>query len=119
MIAKIIDEQVVALGGAGAREKGATATDHQSLANEQSGPDESVKTQNLSASDEERLKNGWKLYEVRLLSPRDCLWRIAGDEQMLGNPREWRRIYKANSKKIKNPDLIRPGQKLWIPPVKK
>ena len=45
----------------------------------------------------------------------DCLWTIAGQSQIYGNPYEWPLIYKANSAEIKHgPDLIFPGQKFSI-----
>jgi nucleoid-associated protein YgaU len=40
----------------------------------------------------------------------DSLWRIAGKQEVYGNPYEWPLIYKANSSKIKDADLIYPGQ---------
>jgi len=46
---------------------------------------------------------------------RDCLWRIA--QRMYKDARKWPLIYIANRDKIKDPDLIFPGQKLVIPPV--
>lgn len=45
----------------------------------------------------------------------DCLWNIA--KNVYKNPLKWRLIYKANKGKIKNPDLIYPGQKFKIPRV--
>ena len=47
----------------------------------------------------------------------DCLWRIA--EKLYSNARLWPVIYMANRDKIKDPDLIYPGQKLVIPPAPK
>ena len=45
----------------------------------------------------------------------DCLWTIAGQSQIYGNPYEWPLIYKANSDKITHgPDLIFPGQNFSI-----
>ncbi|HKK04856.1 MAG TPA: hypothetical protein VKA50_03310 [Gammaproteobacteria bacterium] len=40
----------------------------------------------------------------------DCLWNIAGKDSIYGNPYEWPLIYKANQDKIKDADLIYPGQ---------
>ena len=40
----------------------------------------------------------------------DSLWRIAGKQDIYANPYEWPLIYKANSSKIKDADLIYPGQ---------
>lgn len=45
----------------------------------------------------------------------ECLWYIAGYEEIYGNPLKWPLIYKANKDKIKDPDLIYPGQVLAIP----
>lgn len=43
----------------------------------------------------------------------DSLWRIA--QKFYGSGSKWRKIFNANRKKIKNPRLIFPGQKLVIP----
>ena len=45
----------------------------------------------------------------------ECLWFIAGYDHIYGNPLQWPLIYKANQHKIKNPDLIYPGQTFIIP----
>lgn len=45
----------------------------------------------------------------------ECLWYIAGYEDVYGNPLKWPLIYKANKDKIKDPDLIYPGQVFAIP----
>lgn len=45
----------------------------------------------------------------------DNLWKIAGFPWIYNNPRMWRRIYEANKDKIKNPNLIYPGQVFMIP----
>lgn len=43
----------------------------------------------------------------------DCLWNIA--KKYYGNGAQYTKIYKANKGKIKNPNLIYPGQVLTIP----
>jgi nucleoid-associated protein YgaU len=43
----------------------------------------------------------------------DTLSKIAGDEY--GDATAWKRIFEANRDKIKDPDLIHPGQELTIP----
>ncbi|MCS7227818.1 MAG: LysM peptidoglycan-binding domain-containing protein, partial [Endomicrobia bacterium] len=43
----------------------------------------------------------------------DCLWKIA--KKYYGDPFLWRQIYEFNSEKIKNPDLIYPGQVFVLP----
>ncbi len=45
----------------------------------------------------------------------DTLWSIAGKPDIYGDPCQWPLIYWANSKQIKNPTLIYPGQVLKIP----
>jgi nucleoid-associated protein YgaU len=51
-----------------------------------------------------------KIYVVK---KGDCLWKIA--KSVYGNPLKWKAIYKANKKKIKNPNLIHLNQNLIIP----
>ncbi|HOV91556.1 MAG TPA: LysM peptidoglycan-binding domain-containing protein [Candidatus Kapabacteria bacterium] len=46
---------------------------------------------------------------------RDCLWNIAGNMEIYGDPFLWPKIWQANTDKIKNPDIIHPGQVLSIP----
>lgn len=46
---------------------------------------------------------------------RDCLWKIS--QRTYGNPRLWPLIYVANKDKIRDPDLIFPGQVLIIPVI--
>jgi len=43
----------------------------------------------------------------------DCLWNIA--KRFYGNGSKYTVIYNANKSKIKNPNLIYPGQVFWIP----
>ena len=51
-------------------------------------------------------------YEVR---KGDHLWGIAADETIYDDPYMWPRIYRANTEKIKDPDLIYPQQSLSVP----
>jgi nucleoid-associated protein YgaU len=53
---------------------------------------------------------GDRLYIVR---SGDSLSKIAQREY--GDAKKWRRIFEANQDKIKDPDLIHPGQELKIP----
>jgi nucleoid-associated protein YgaU len=62
------------------------------------------------------LPAGWQLYTVQRSKPEDCLSCIAGRQNVYSNIRLWRRIYEANRDVIKNPNLIFPGQKLFVPP---
>lgn len=45
----------------------------------------------------------------------DSLSKIA--KKFYGDANNWHRIYDANRDKIKNPDLIHPGQEFTIPPA--
>lgn len=45
----------------------------------------------------------------------ECLWYISAYDRIYGNPLKWPLIYKANKDRIKNPDLIYPGQVFRIP----
>ncbi len=59
-------------------------------------------------------------YKVRLIPERrDCLWRISKYKNIYNNPLKWPIIYKANKDKIKDPDLIYPGQIFQIPELDK
>ena len=62
-----------------------------------------------------KLKPPKNVYKVRR---RDSLWRISGYRNIYNDPYQWRKIFEANKDKIKNPNLIYPGQKLLIPPKK-
>lgn len=64
----------------------------------------------------ETTSEGWKKYTVKKRRPADTLWRISGLRETYGNPFLWKRIYEANRDKIKNPNLIYPGQVFDIPP---
>lgn len=44
----------------------------------------------------------------------DSLWGISARSEVYGNPYQWPLIYKANRSKIKDADLIYPGQQLDI-----
>ena len=44
----------------------------------------------------------------------DNLWNISGNSSVYGNPYQWPLIYKTNQDKIKDADLIYPGQVLNI-----
>ena len=48
------------------------------------------------------------------VSQGDSLWGIAGKSEVYGNSYEWPLIYKNNASKIKDADLIYPGQEFEI-----
>ena len=53
-----------------------------------------------------------RTYEVR---KGDSLWRIA--KHVYGDGTKWKLIHEANVEQVPNPDLIKPGQVLIIPPL--
>ncbi|MCS7000087.1 MAG: LysM peptidoglycan-binding domain-containing protein [Candidatus Kapabacteria bacterium] len=56
-------------------------------------------------------------YVVRPWSEsRDCLWNIAGNTEVYGDPFLWPKIWQANTDLIRNPDIIQPGWELSVPP---
>ncbi|MBN2042059.1 MAG: LysM peptidoglycan-binding domain-containing protein [Spirochaetes bacterium] len=58
------------------------------------------------------------IYKVRYIPERrDCLWRIA--EKYYENGFLWKRIYRANTEKINNPDLIWPDMLIKVPKMRK
>jgi len=52
---------------------------------------------------------------VHVVAAGESLWRIAAAPARFGDGRQWRRIYEANRDRIRDPDLIHPGQELQIP----
>lgn len=46
---------------------------------------------------------------------RDCLWNIAGKQEIYNDPHLWPKIWQANTNIIRNPDIIFPGQVLTLP----
>lgn len=44
----------------------------------------------------------------------DCLWEIAGQSRVYGDPFQWPMLFKANRDQIKDPDLIYPRQTLTV-----
>lgn len=71
---------------------------------------EKKKTTKKSTPKRTSNKKKTKTYTVK---SGDCLWNIA--KRFYGNGAQYTKIYNANRGKIKNPNLIYPGQKLTIP----
>lgn len=58
-----------------------------------------------------------KTYTVGTWSEnRECLWNIAGRQEIYSDPFLWPKIWVANKDIVRNPDIIFPGQELQIPP---
>lgn len=47
---------------------------------------------------------------------RDCLWNIAKRPEIYNDPFMWPKIWQANTEMIRNPDVIRSGWTLTVPP---
>ncbi|MCE9596888.1 MAG: hypothetical protein K8S54_02885 [Spirochaetia bacterium] len=62
------------------------------------------------------LPAGWQLYTVKKLKPEECLSCISKKKTVYDNLHLWKRIFEANTDVIKNPNLIYPGQQLFVPP---
>jgi nucleoid-associated protein YgaU len=65
----------------------------------------------------DRLEKMVKVYTVGTWSrDRDCLWNIAKKGDIYDNAWLWPKIWQANRDKIRDPDIIHPGQRLQVPP---
>lgn len=65
--------------------------------------------------DDLTVKEAKKTFSVYTVKKGDFLIKIAGKKDVYGKGDVWKKIYQANRDKIKNPNLIYPGQKLQIP----
>jgi len=54
-------------------------------------------------------------FEEHVVVKGECLWKIAGDKNVYGDPYKWPLIYDANKDQIKNPNRIYPKQALKLP----
>ena len=45
----------------------------------------------------------------------ECLWIVAGYEQIYGDPLKWTRLWRANWEKIEDPDWVLAGWKIQVP----
>ncbi len=130
-LGKIIKEQVRGLSGeaaeaqtddnVGETAEGEANTEENTHAQLAESPSEEsqretreTQTERNAAPAERETRTGGH-YFVKKRKPAESLWRIAGRPDVLGDPFKWRLIYEANRDKIKNPDLIYPGQNLVIP----
>ena len=61
------------------------------------------------------VKEAKKDFSFYTVKKGDFLIKIAGKKDVYGEGDAWKKIYQANRDKIKNPNLIYPGQKLQVP----
>lgn len=54
-----------------------------------------------------------KKADIYVVKKGDCLWNIS--KKVWGHPKKWPLLFATNETKIRNPNLIYPGQKLTIP----
>ncbi len=57
-------------------------------------------------------------FDIYVVKEGDCLWKIAGKDEVYGDPGKWEMIYTANRDVIDDPHTIYPGQILIIPRLK-
>ncbi len=65
-----------------------------------------VKT--VAAEEQHYVVRSWSKYH-------DCLWNISKKKEIYDNPFMWPKIWQANRDQIKDPDIIRIGERLKIP----
>lgn len=72
-----------------------------------------IKTQKVASVEKDREKTNAPKSKTHTVKPGDTLWAIAA--KYLGSGAKYTVIYNANKDKIKNPNVIYPGQVLTIP----
>ncbi|MGA9407726.1 MAG: hypothetical protein WBW71_11395 [Bacteroidota bacterium] len=68
-----------------------------------------AKVKSVAESEQHYVVRSWSKY-------RDCLWNISKKKKIYDNPFLWPKIWQANREQIKDPDIIRIGEHLKIPP---
>jgi len=68
-----------------------------------------AKVKSIAESEQHYVVRSWAKYH-------DCLWNISKKKQIYDSPFLWPKIWQANRDQIKDPDLIRIGEHLKIPP---
>ncbi|MCB1191469.1 MAG: LysM peptidoglycan-binding domain-containing protein [Leptospiraceae bacterium] len=75
-------------------------------------PDKKNKAKPKPVKKKKRLRS--RTYKVKSKNPTDTLYRLS--RKFYGSDKYWKKIYKANKSRIKNPNKIYPNQVLIIPP---
>lgn len=87
------------------------------------GPESVAPEKSVSSAAQEKIgtedgsKNAKEIPSVYLVKQNDNLWNIA--KSIYGKGEKWTVIFEANKEKIKNPDILKPGLELQIPPAGK
>ncbi|MGA7160891.1 MAG: hypothetical protein WBZ48_07805 [Bacteroidota bacterium] len=68
-----------------------------------------AEVKSTAESEQHYVVRSWSKYH-------DCLWNISKKKKIYDNPFLWPKIWQANRSEIKDPDLIRIGEHLRIPP---
>jgi len=68
-----------------------------------------AKEKSIAEASQDYVVRSWAKY-------RDCLWNISKQRKIYDSPFLWPKIWQANREHIKDPDLIRIGERLKIPP---
>ncbi|HTX19057.1 MAG TPA: hypothetical protein VMG34_10395 [Bacteroidota bacterium] len=68
-----------------------------------------AKAKSIAESTQRYVVRSWAKYK-------DCLWNISKQRKIYDSPFLWPKIWQANRDQIKDPDLIRIGEHLKIPP---
>jgi nucleoid-associated protein YgaU len=78
-----------------------------------------IEEERRRAEEEARLREEERLRRAKpatyTVEEGDSLWRISRMQAIYGDPILWPVLYEANQERIRNPDLIYPGQGLQIP----
>ena len=96
-----------------AAEQSSPATDKKTKVIAQSDTEQQLNETKKSPAAKESGKQSKVAGNIYVVKKGDCLWNIA--KTVYNKPLRWKVIYKANKKKIKDPNLIYPNQKLIIP----
>ena len=80
----------------------------------ESKKDTDTYNEHVNTINNENIKNNVQ-YTTHTVRRGECLWIIARYTKTYGDAWKWRKIYDANKGKIRNPDLIYPGQTFEIP----
>ena len=115
IVDKKTDEQSALVTGRQTNAMDRSATRGQGKAMAQSSSEQQLKGVKKTPAAKGSGKQSKVAGKIYVVKKGDSLWKIA--KAIYNKPLKWKAIYKANKKKIKDPNLIYPNQKLIIPAV--